>query len=285
MKRILLSFICTVILTANAHGQQYCETCGQMTESKWEPGLFNHLSIGATIGFPGGLGIEGVMPINNKFNLRAGISALSGIFIKANFTNNVVEVLKMTDSKTDEAYTEALANSNSTLRITPKVIQMRTVAEYYPIKNSTFHVVGGFALGNNDVLGIKNDVPNGLKFLNRCNEYVQDYNSVFGTNYTPIGVRFGDRILTVDDDGNLEATIKVNAVRPYLGVGWGRSISKHRAWTANFEVGAMYWGKPKVEMKGRGEAPDGSSVSKASKAFVNLSVIPVLELRIAGNIF
>ena len=58
---------------------------------------------------------------------------------------------------------------------------------------------------------------------------VEEYNNVFRTNYPPIGLKFGDYVFTADEYGNIDVRMKTNAVKPYLGIGFGQHFAKaHR---------------------------------------------------------
>ena len=62
----------------------------------------------------------------------------------------------------------------------------------------------------------------------------------------------GDHIVGFDADGYAKGCIKVNAFRPYIGIGIGRSVPRNRFGVSG-ELGVQFWGKPKVYEKQTGK--------------------------------
>ena len=59
-----------------------------------------------------------------------------------------------------------------------------------------------------------------------------------------IGLDLGDYLLTPDERGNVDATLKVAAFRPYLGVGFGRAVPAKHRFAFNFvgsRLGSRVW--------------------------------------------
>lgn len=69
----------------------------------------------------------------------------------------------------------------------------------------------------------------------RCGIHVGDFKD--GTPY----------IMEPDDDGTVSARAVVNALRPYVGIGYDGAISRDGRWKIGFDLGAQFWGgAPKV---------------------------------------
>ncbi len=66
--------------------------------------------------------------------------------------------------------------------------------------------------------------------------------------YGRLGMHIGDfkdgtpYIMEPDKDGTVSARALVNAVRPYVGIGYDGAISKNGRWTAGFDLGVQFWG-------------------------------------------
>lgn len=52
-------------------------------------------------------------------------------------------------------------------------------------------------------------------------------------------IEVGDIIIEPGADGRVEAALKTNAVKPYVGLGFGRSVAHSRV-GVKFELGAMF---------------------------------------------
>ena len=95
-----------------------------------------------------------------------------------------------------------------------------------------------------------------------------------------------------DEDGMVKVRVKVNAVRPYLGFGYGgRLLKGNDSYKISFDCGAMFWGgTPHIYTH------DGTDLSKDVEhiewkvgTYVDLlkafKVFPVLNLRITKKLF
>ena len=70
-------------------------------------------------------------------------------------------------------------------------------------------------------------------------------------------------------DGNLSAELRVNMVKPYLGVGFGR-LRADRHWTVSFDVGVLWWGTPGVFATGYNILDEAMEVQLTSTALDNV---------------
>ena len=116
-------------------------------------------------------------------------------------------------------------------------------------------------------------------------------------NLKMIGAELGDYFLTPNpaDNGDVEATVKVNSFRPYLGLGFGRAVPKGRL-GCQFDLGVQFWGKPEIYAPTYNKTtgtyqnekldPDnvGDDAGKVLKAISKVSVYPVLNFRLVGRI-
>lgn len=252
-------------------------------ERNTDEDMFNHLSVGLTMGTTG-YGIDVAMPCTKLVSFRAGINLLRIGGINYNAPTSVADVLaamKISDPEIDKS----LRNTDAAIVINPQLVNAHLIADIYPFRHSTFHFSAGFFIGNNTVLKVYNQTPGSFKFLNRANEYVNDYNKLFGTKYPDVGVKFGDYIFTADKNGNIDAKMKVNAVRPYLGVGTGRCFGRTNRCSVMLDAGVMLWGTPRFELNGEKKISSKSSDSGFLGVFSKLKAFPMIQLRIAGDIF
>ena len=252
-------------------------------ERNTDEGMFNHLSLGGTLGTTG-YGIDVAMPCTKLVSLRAGVSILRIGEINFNAPTTLANVL--TDMKIiDKNMEESLRNTDAAVLINPRLVNAHIIADIYPFKHSTFHFSAGVFVGNNTMLGVYNKTPGSFKFLNRANEYVEDYNRLFGTKYSPVGIQFGDYLLTADKNGNVDAEMRINPVRPYVGIGMGRCLGRTNRCSVMMDAGFMFWGTPKFRLNHEKTISSGDSQSSFLGTFSSLKAFPVIQLRIAGDIF
>ena len=95
-----------------------------------------------------------------------------------------------------------------------------------------------------------------------------------------------------DKDGMVHATMKSNAVKPYLGFGYGgRLVKDNDRINISFDAGAMFWGgSPDIYTHdGTNLTKDVEHISGKVGDYVDIAksfkVFPVLNLRITYNLF
>lgn len=115
-------------------------------------------------------------------------------------------------------------------------------------------------------------------------------------HYGRLGMHIGDfkdgtpYIMEPDKDGTVSARALVNAVRPYVGVGYDGVVSKDGRWTAGFDLGVQFWGgAPSVVTQ------DGTDLTKLDnvrgkvgdylKLMHGLPVYPTAAFRLSYTFF
>lgn len=251
--------------------------------------LFNHLSVGLNIGTPG-FGIDLATPITPYLAVRAGVNIFpvvkwhDSFYLESSMSDynsfcSAHPEMNLPESKLtgyDDVDYEA-----STHNTTGHVL-----FDVYPGKHSTFHITLGAYFGASEVIKLKNREPGIFKGVSTYNNYVEQHPEA---GYEKIGVWFDDNyFLEPDDDGNVNGAIKVSGFRPYVGIGVGRAIPKHRM-GFQFDFGAQFWGKPKVYCQGQevskqsedGYDDEDGDFMKIAKKIV---AYPVINFRIVGRI-
>lgn len=91
--------------------------------------------------------------------------------------------------------------------------------------------------------------------------------------------------LAFNDNGDVVGDVRVNSLRPYLGLGYGRLIPKHRV-GFRFELGCQFHGKLKAYQGGK--QLDTTDLKEAnddiSKIVDKFMVYPVLKFSLTGRI-
>jgi len=177
------------------------------------------------------------------------------------------------------------------------------LVDVYPFpKKSSFRVTLGAYFGPSKIVKVYNKEDGFLQPVNQWNYAVENANVntqpiISQYNLKMIGAELGDYFITPNpaDKGNVEANVKVNGFRPYVGLGFGRAIPKKRI-GCQFDLGVQFWGTPKVyaplydkttKQYGQGQLEkskvegDGGDVIKTIS---KISVYPVLSFRLVGRI-
>lgn len=215
--------------------------------------IFNHLSAEFEAGSTG-WGFSISAPLTRYVTLRTGFTSLPQFSFKGdvNYTSN--------DGTWNEV--EAKAKMHMT--------DFKFLAEIYPFNNCAFHITGGFYLGKEDLLTAENTEP-----LNPGD-----------------GLEIGEQIVFPGTDGIAHAKLKVNTFKPYVGLGFGRSIPANHRFNVACDLGVVFWGKPKVEAWSPlsddwlevTTTKDGD-VNKTLNTFSKIKAWPVANIRFIYRLF
>ncbi len=255
----ILAAVALVALTVNANAQ--------------DKKFFNHLSVGVTAGTPG-FGIDVATPVGDYVQLRGGVAVFPSISTptdlerfegESNVSNKALSALSLPSSVEFEG---KVGFTNAKL-----------LADVYPFKRSSFHVTVGAYIGSSDIVTVKNSVDGALNSVNTYNSL----SSALG--YETTGIVLGDLLLTPDAQGNIKAAIKTSAVKPYVGLGFGRAVPKKRVGLM-VELGAQIWGSPTVFCNDTSVTSHvGSDANDILSTLSQIIIYPVLNFRLCGRIF
>lgn len=164
-----------------------------------------------------GAGIQGATSLSSHFKLRAGYDY---------FTYNQKDVAEFEVDVEYSGYQGTATAELTDLEVT--LPNFKAMIDYYPMKNGIFCLTGGFYFGNNRAS------TNGL-----IRNY-QELSEQLGENPD---LRYEDIVITPNDDGTFFGELGMgNGVKPYLGLGLGRTIPRHRV-GFKFELGMVYQGE------------------------------------------
>ena len=248
-----------------------------------EDGLLNHLSVGLTTGLTG-VGIDVAMPVHRLVTVRAGFSGWGIGNIKFKAINTATEITEM-QMVEEEAVKRARLVDKVELAAKPNFWNFFVLGEVHPFKNQPFYFSAGLFFGSQNFIHFRNTNEGSLGFLYYANQLVGDYNRIFRTNYPPIGLKFGDYVFTADENGNIDVNMKMNAVKPYIGVGFGQHFAKKHRVSLALDAGLLFWGTPKFMLNNDTEIKSSGRNSGISGALSWLKAWPNLQIRVAYKIF
>lgn len=248
-----------------------------------EEGLFNHLSVGLSTGLTG-TGIDVVMPVHKLVTVKAGFSGWGVGDIKFKAINTATEITQM-QMVEEDAVKQAQMVDKVELAAKPKFWNFFLLGEVHPFKNQPFYFTAGLFFGSQTFMHFRNTNEGALGFLYDANQKVEDYNSLYKTNYPPIGLKFGDYVFTADEQGNIDVRMKTNAIKPYIGIGAGQNIAKTHRVSLAVEAGLLFWGTPKFLLNNDVEIKSNGSNSGITSVLSWLKAWPNLQIRVAYKIF
>jgi hypothetical protein len=256
----------------------------QNADKLHEPdGLFNHLSVGLSTGLTG-TGIDVAMPVHKLITVRAGFAGMGWGEIKFKAINTASEITQM-QMVEEDAIKRAQQVDKVELAVKPNFWNFYLLGEIHPFNNQPFYFSAGLFFGSQNFIHFRNTNDGALGFLYDANQKVADYNRVFHTNYDPIGLKFGDYIFTADENGNIDVRMKTNAVKPYIGIGFGQHFAKTHRVSLAVDAGLLFWGAPKFVLNDGTEIDSSGKNAGVSNVLSWLKAWPNLEIRVAYKIF
>lgn len=191
---------------------------------------------------------------------------------------------------------------------------VKIMAEYYPSKKSYFHFTAGVLIGNGDWMTVNADVDKAV--WNVYTDAIKknasipnmkageltagipgapvlpqsDIHPVEGLeNAAKVTIHNQTYCLKPNSNGHLNTKLKIQKVKPYIGVGFGSSVpTKHRC-GFQMEIGAYYQGKPSFESDALIEydekAFSNKTVDDVVDYLVHIRWYPQVTFRLTGRIF
>ena len=282
MKWIVIWFLACVADIANA---QYVPTVKpdlpinkHSYEQYWhKKNLFKHMELGLTLGSTG-IGIDLAAPLCEFLQVRAGYDYMFPFQKK-------FHLLLQNEESSLEAYydmTAKLTMGNAKL-----------LADIYPFKyNKSWHITVGFYYGPSQVAKLESSSESANTYAGEVG-YVQLGKFTHDIDLNGVSYSKGDDYhMKPADDGSILIKTCTNALKPYLGFGYGGRLFPSRYdWKVSVECGAMFWGgKPSQNVhdginlcKDVDDYP--SNIDTYIKWCNYLLVYPVLSVRISKMLF
>lgn len=279
-KQIFAAILCCIIAWSVVSAQKDIKSPG-------------HLSLGIELFSTTGFGLELGTPLGSNFALRGGISLLP---IKAKTTfdisisENMIDRIDAAIAGSSEIRTAlsqnglptSARNINTDADVTGALglINGKLLFDYYPSAKYGFHLTAGVYIGPAKLLKGEGRMEEAIKVLDVLKTNGVD---LFNETFT-VDSEKGYQ-LTGKDLTNINGAVKINSVKPYLGLGFGRAVPKRRV-NVNFEIGAFYQGKPKITS----DSPNmqkfiDSELTDVTSILNKWSIYPVMSLKLNFRIF
>ena len=224
--------------------------------------FFDHLGANVQVG-TNGITIEAVSNITQFVNIRAGVDFIPGIKFNADADFEFYDHFGNTGNY--EGTMDLQGNLGRT--------QGHVIFNVYPVPKVPFYVAVGAYFGGNKL----------VKISGHSDEIKEQYDT-WGDQMSG-GVIIGNYNVPVNENGDAKGGIKVNGFRPYLGIGWGRTLP-NKLVNFGIELGVQIQGKPKVYTDyGQLDTSEIEDDNTYQKIINNLKVYPVLSFRLGFKAF
>lgn len=231
-------------------------------------GFFDHLGLGVSVGTDG-IGFDLATPVSDYAALRAGLS----FWPKVKYSTNI-------DINDNNATLEPNVDIEGKLNI----FDFKVLADFYPFKKSSFHLTTGVFFGKEELVTATN-----------TSMFIKD-----PSKYGNLGLMLGKYRISTDRNGYIKADGKVNGVKPYVGLGFGRAVPKKHRLSVSCDLGVQFWGTPQLGAMTKDDwgneyyhkfkssdldEYDDEDLKDALDKAEKFTVFPVLNIRISGRIF
>lgn len=271
MKKLLLLVAFAFCMTA-AHADEF---------SRIKPVQFG---VGINAG-TNGAGLDASLGLSRFVQIRGGFSFVPKLKIayKADVYNNAqVSIASWNAFNPSQAIS---VPDKMPSFIQPNMTTAHVLLDLYP--GRSFHLTVGAYFGKSNVLRTWNkdlELGQELYKANGCidavNEQLPETQQI-----QHVGMQLGDYLFMPNAEGDIEAEVRVNKIRPYAGIGFGRAVPRKHRVGCSLDLGVQYWGKPKYFCNSAEVERADLKPKKYVKMATTLPVYPALTFRICGRIF
>lgn len=182
-----------------------------------------------------GIGIQGATSIHPHLKLRSGIDF---------FTYSHDEAITF-DATADHPGGGEIVVEGEITEASVNFSNFKILLDYYPMENSIFSLTAGFYLGTNST---------------NANGLIKNYQELKQQLGEKPELRYEDIVISPRDDGSFDGKLHMgNGIKPYFGIGLGRTIPITRV-GFRFELGLVYQGNYELE---------SGNVNEAGQAWVD----------------
>jgi hypothetical protein len=238
-------------------------TLGVSAQDNMEP--FKHLGVGVEAGLHG-FGVDVSMPVVKGLVVKAGYNFVpSGDLFSTQFeidTQDLKEAQEQYDALMhfqNKFGDEAIIDAGLQLGIS----NIKLLLNWYPFQSSSLYLAGGFYYtpGNKSFITVHGQTtPNDWAALQELREKT-------GDDSYEIALEIADQkypVIEKDGCGYMQGDFKMDPLKYYLGLGFGRSVPNHRV-GLQFELGTMIYTNAKFYLQDK-EVPMADAAEQLGDA-------------------
>lgn len=247
------------------------------SEYQFKRGIFDHVGVNVGVGLEG-ISVGVAAPITNFVEMELGLNMMPGFNISGD-----VDIPASSFDYTQGGQTTSVAIPDSRVKAEGKFSRttVNLKAYVYPFGNNTkFFIAGGLSMGGKKIAKVSGRSDDLAKFAQEYPEYRDQIIDAVAAN-------LGGYKVTLNNDFSVDADVRCNNVRPYVGLGFGRLVPKNRI-GFRFELGCQFMGSLKVYENGQKVDIDqmlkDAGNDDISKFIKNFKVYPCLKFSLVGRI-
>lgn len=181
----------------------------------------------------------------------------------------------------------------------------KVMFEYYPTTTNLFHFTAGLFIGSGSWMDISGKIDQKVwndayrpvikahdQLMAEINMHpdLKDKVTAVPSIKEAAKITVYDETFVIDpESGKLDASLSINKVKPYIGIGFGSSIPTKQSCGFQMEIGAYYQGKPTFESSTRvnydPSAYSNTAVDEIVEYLEYLSWYPQITFRFTGKLF
>lgn len=247
------------------------------SEYQFNRGIFNHVGINVGAGLEG-ISIGVAAPITNFFEIEAGLNIMPGINIKGDVD---IPASSFNISQGGQTVSVPIPDSKVNAEGNFSRTSVNVKAYVYPFgSNTKFFIAGGLSMGGKKIAKVSGKSDELAQFAKAYPEYRDEILDAVAAN-------LGGYKVSLNDDFSVDADVRCNSVRPYLGLGFGRLVPKNRI-GFRFELGCQFMGSLKVYENGQQVDLDqilkDTGNDDISKVIKDFKIYPCLKFSLVGRI-
>lgn len=265
---------------------------------------FKHLGAGLEIG-TAGAGINVALPVvDNHLTVKIGYN-FPNITYTASQSLDISEInasiREMNAELASIGASEQISTTfsdkmNVDVPLRANLGSFKALVEFYPFAKSSFHITAGAFIGSSDFISA--DIFTDEKFWSDYKSVTQEIKSLNGKyagtdGFDPVDIQEVKATINgetwavreKDGRGNLNAALAVAKARPYVGLGFGRSVPNHRV-TFKFDLGAWIHGTPELASACKVAFDSGApKFDLGMDVIENVTFWPVMQFGVAVRLF
>lgn len=234
-------------------------------------GVFKHVGADVSVGTQG-IGIDVATPVTNYLELSLGVNFMPGFKIKGD-----VDVNDIKGTYEGIPYDIPMDQVNIEGKLARTTWDFKASVYPFGAKNDLF-VVAGFSFGGKKIAKLKGHSDDVKNFMDDPT-YPEPLKENIYAEIDKYQVKF-------NNNGDVNGDIRVHGFRPYVGLGYGRLVPKHRL-GFRVELGAQFMGKMKIYQNDKEVNIDDASYKgddDLSDFVDKFKVYPVLKFSLTGRI-
>lgn len=247
------------------------------SEYRFSRGIFNHVGINVGAGLEG-ISVGVAAPITNFFEIEAGLNIMPGINIKGDVD---IPASSFDISQGGQTVSVPIPDSKVKAEGDFSRTSVNVKAYVYPFgSNTKFFIAGGLSMGGKKIAKVSGK-------SNELAQFAKDYPEYRDQILDAVAANLGGYKVSLNEDFSVDADVRCNSVRPYLGLGFGRLVPKNRI-GFRFELGCQFMGSLKVYENGQQVDLDqilkDTGNDDISKIIKDFKIYPCLKFCLVGRI-